>query len=160
MLYRILNAIDKIKPFPRVKAHCDIPCGIYDPFSAQIAAVTVIRMVDLIEQSREKNDQHKVTRCILVKEDHAQRVKHEVSVLWGDYFKPDHLERYPELSNLTHAILAGASACKHEVNREKSLDLLKQVNRLAEIFWNTKNIKFKRVQSPYEVKEEIVVPVL
>jgi nickel superoxide dismutase len=160
MLYRILNAIDKIKPFPRVKAHCDIPCGIYDPFSAQIAALTVIRMVDLIEQAGEKNDENKVTRCILVKEDHAQRVKHEVSVLWGDYFKSEHLERYPELSNLTHTILASASACKHEVNREKSLELLKQVNRLAEIFWNTKNIKFKRAQSPYEIKEEIVVPVL
>lgn len=160
MLYRIFDAIDKIKPFPRLKAHCDIPCGIYDPFFAQVAALTVIRMADLIEESREKNNQEKITRCVLVKEEHADRCKHEANVLFGDYFKPDHIDRYPEIPSLVHTILQLSSECKHEANREKSVQLLKQVNRLAEIFWNTKNTKFKRVQSPYEVKEEIVVPVL
>ena len=160
MLYSILNAIDKIKPFPKVKAHCDIPCGVYDPFFAQVAALTVIRMVDLIEEAGEKKDDEKVTRCILVKEEHAEKCKHEARILFGDYFKPEHIDRYPELSSLTHSILQSASDCKKEANREKSVELLKQINRLAEIYWNTKNIKTKRVQSPYEVKEEIVVPIL
>ena len=160
MLYRILNAIDQVRPFPKVKAHCDIPCGIYDPFFAQVAALTVIRMVDLIQESREKKDDEEITRCILVKEEHAEKCKHEVRVLFGDYFKPEHIDRYPELSNLTYSILQSASDCKQEVNREKSVELLKQINRLAEIYWNTKNIKFKRTQSPYEIKEEIVVPTL
>jgi nickel superoxide dismutase len=160
MLYRILDKIDKIKPFPVAKAHCDIPCGIYDPFFAQVAALTVIRMVDLIDEASEKKNDDKITRCILVKEDHAEKCKREVRILFGDYFKPEHIERYPELSSLTYSILQSASHCKQETSREKSVELLKQINRLAEIYWNTKNIKFKRVRSPYEVKEEIVVPEL
>ena len=160
MLYEILDAIDRIRPFQRVKAHCDIPCGIYDPIFAQVAALTVIRMVDVIADAEEKGRNDTVVRCIKTKEDHAEKCKHEVRILYGDYFKPEHLERYPELSNLTNSIFHAASDCKEEIDREKSLDLLNQINRLAEIFWNTKNKKVKRVKAPYEVEEEIVVPIL
>ncbi len=160
MLYEILDAIDKVKPFKRVKAHCDIPCGIYDPIFSQVPALTVIRMVDMIADAEEKGRTDTVARCIRNKEEHAEKCKHEVRVLSGDYFKPEHIEHYPEIPNLVFSIMKTASACKHEIDREKSLDLLKQVNRLAEIFWTTKNKKVKTVKAPYEVQEEIVVPVL
>ena len=81
-------------------------------------------------------------------------------ILFGDYFKPEHIEQYPEIQNLVFSILKVASKCKQEIDRDKGMDLLNQVNRLAEIFWTTKNKKTKRVKAPYEVQEEIVVPVL
>jgi nickel superoxide dismutase len=160
MLYEILDAIDRVKPFKRVKAHCDIPCGIYDPIFSQVAALTVIRMVDMIRDAEEKGRTDTVARCLANKEEHAEKCKHEVRVLFGDYFKPDHLEHYPELQNLNFSILKTASLCKQEIDRDKGMDLLKQVNRLAEIFWTTKNKKTKRVKAPYEPQEEIVIPEL
>lgn len=157
MLYEILDAIDKVKPFPRVKAHCDVPCGIYDPIFSQVAALTVIRMVDIIRDAEEKGRPDTVERSLRTKEEHAERVKHEVRILFGDYFKPEHIERYPEIQNLALSIFKTASKCKQEIDREKGIDLLNQVNRLAEIFWTTKNKKVKRVKAPYEIQEEIVV---
>jgi nickel superoxide dismutase len=160
MLYEILDAIDKVKPFQRVKAHCDIPCGIYDPIFSQVAALTVLRMVDMIGDAEEKGRPDTVGRCIRNKEEHAERCKHEVRILFGDYFKPEHIEHYPEIPNLVSSILHTASKCKQEIDRDKGMDLLNQVNRLAEIFWTTKNKKVKRAKAPYEIQEEIVVPVL
>ncbi|MFI5262430.1 MAG: superoxide dismutase, Ni [Candidatus Limnocylindrales bacterium] len=122
-------------------AHCDVPCGIYDPAPAQLAARTVSRMVELIQAipGMEAEDRNKFVRCVAVKEQHAELVKHEVQVIWSDYFKPEHLERFPELHDLTWQILKAAGKCKQSVDAAAAADLEAKVARFAEIFWASKN---------------------
>lgn len=147
------------------KAHCDIPCGIYDPSSAQLAALTVLRMVDLIEEIEQvadgvRNTKHlnSLVRFVTSKEDHAIAVKDEVRVIWGDYFKTPQFERFPEIHALTHKIMLLASAAKQHVDRDKALELIEAVNRFAEIFWATKDVAVKRAVCPYPPSVEIVYP--
>ena len=140
-----------------VYAHCDIPCGIYDPHTAQLAALTVIRMVDLIGASQNPHD---IARYTAVKEEHAEKCKHEVRVIWGDYFKDEHLQEHPELHSLVHQIMQAGSKVRQTSDRAAAAELLGSVNKFAEIFWETKGIQTKRVKSPQTIKEEIVYPVL
>ena len=109
-----------------VQAHCDVPCGIYDPSGAVLAAKTVARMVDLITQAEiggpaDHAGRNKLVRCIAVKEEHAEKVKREVQVIWSDYFKPEHLEKYPNLHDLvwkaTKEIHAATEADAHAPTR-------------------------------------------
>jgi nickel superoxide dismutase len=166
MIHRILKTLDSIKPFERASAHCDIPCGIYDPHQAQIAVLTVIRMIDLMAElaANEKQENlsyhNTLSRHITVKEEHAELCKKEVRVIWGDYFKAEHIEKYPELHSLTHKIMQLGSKCRQGTSRETALELLQAVNRFAEIFWETKGVATKRVKAPYKPGEEIVHPVL
>jgi nickel superoxide dismutase len=165
MLYTIFNKLDRIFHFEEAKAHCDIPCGIYDPAIAQISALTVIRMMDLMHDlERESKDDlelhNKSARYISVKEEHAEACKREIRVIWGDYMKPEHTEKYPELDKLVFQIMKLASETKQTVKREKGLELLQKVNRFAEIFWQTKGIEVKRRKAPYKPEEEVVYPVL
>ena len=145
-------------------AHCDIPCGIYDPHQAQIGALTVIRMMDIMHELENQHEKHDVEfrnsmmRAVAVKEKHAELVKHEVRVIWGDYFKPEIAAKYPELASLVHEILTLGSKGKQTVNRNEAVELLDRVNQFAEIFWETKGQKTKRVKAPYKPGEEIVVP--
>ncbi|RPI34864.1 MAG: superoxide dismutase, Ni [Chloroflexota bacterium] len=166
MIYQVVKALDGVFHFEKAKAHCDIPCGIYDPHMAQIAALTVIRMVDLIE---ELSIQHKeqdagfinsMARYVAVKEEHAELAKREVRVIFGDYFKKEHVEKYPELPSLAHKIYQLGSKSRQTVSREPAVELLEAVNRFAEIFWETKGIGTKRVKAPYKPSEEVVYPVL
>jgi nickel superoxide dismutase len=166
MFYELLASIDSLVGFRRAKAHCDIPCGIYDPHQAQVAALTVIRMVDLMTEltNAQKTPtleyHNSISRQIAVKEEHAELVKREVRVIWGDYLKQEHLDKYPELPGLVHKIMQLGSKCRQGVSRENAMDLLAAVNRFAEIFWETKGIATKRVKAPYKPGEEIVYPVL
>lgn len=144
-----------------VKAHCDIPCGIYDPISAQIAALSVIRMVDLA-QALEKNDSvdylNTISRYISVKEGESEKVKHEIRIIWGDFIKPPMIEKYPQIHELTHKIMALASQNRQHVSRPKALELLEAVNEFAEIFWALKDVKTKKIEANYAPNEDIVVP--
>lgn len=167
MFHKLAQKIDAVFPAGRVDAHCDIPCGIYDPHLAQIGALTVIRMVDLVEATVAEHGQEEtatfinsMARYIAVKEEHAELVKHEIRVIWGDFIKPPHLETYPELNGLVHKIMQLGSKSRQTVNRETALDLLEAVNRFAEIFWEIKGVETKRVAAPYAPGEEIVHPVL
>lgn len=166
MLYRMLSLLDRIFSFERASAHCDIPCGIYDPIAAQISALTVIRMIDLMEelnQQNHKNDleyHNTMVRYICVKEEHAEKCKHEIRIIWGDYFKSQHHETHPGLMALTDRIMKLGSECKQFPNREKAVVFLEQVNHFAEIFWQTKGIKTKRAKAPYDPREELVYPAL
>jgi len=143
------------------KAHCDVPCGIYDPISAQIAALSVIRMVDLME-ALEKSDSleyiNTITRHISVKEEEAEKVKHEVRIIWGDFIKPPMIEKYPNIHTLVHTIMALGSANRQHVSRAKAVELLDAVNEFAEIFWSLKEVPTKKVKANYLLGEEIVVP--
>ena len=144
-----------------VKAHCDVPCGIYDPIVAQIAALSVIRMVDLME-SLEKSDSlqyvNTLSRYIGTKEEEAEKVKHEIRIIWGDFIKPPQVEKYPQIHTLVHNIMMLGSANRQSVSREKAQELLEEVNKFAEIFWELKGKAIKRVKSNYLPNEEIVIP--
>jgi nickel superoxide dismutase len=167
MIHKILEKVDRHLHFETVDAHCDIPCGIYDPHQAQIGALTVIRMVDLIDEHVKEHDKietaeffNSMARYIAVKEEHAELVKHEIRVIWGDFIKEAHLEEYPQLNGLVHKIMALGSKARQVVNRDTAVALLEAVNEFAEIFWQIKGIQTKRANAPYSVKEEVVYPVL
>jgi nickel superoxide dismutase len=133
---------DWLRPARTAHAHCDVPCGIYDPHAAELAARTVARMVELIGQipagSTAPADMQKFVRCVNIKEQHAEIVKHEIQVIWSDYFKPEHLERYPDLHDRTWKILKLASKNKQNVDAQAAADLEAAVKEFADIFWSTK----------------------
>lgn len=167
MLHKLAKKLDKKFHFDTVDAHCDIPCGIYDPHHALIGALTVIRMVDLINQQVKDHDsietaefQNSMTRYIVVKEEHAELTKHEIRVIWGDFIKSKHVEEYPQLYELVHKIMVLGSKSRQTVDRETAVALLEAVNEFAVIFWKIKGIKSQRVKAPYSVTDEIVLPVL
>jgi nickel superoxide dismutase len=131
-----------LKPTTVVHAHCDVPCGIYDPAQAQLGAKTVAKMVELIGQidagSMAVADRNKFVRCVAVKEQHAELVKHEVQVIWSDYFKPEHLAANPELHTKVWNILKLAGKNKQSVDAEAAAQLEAAVKEFADIFWATK----------------------
>ena len=163
-IYQLLQTLDARRPFARAQAHCDIPCGIYDPITAQIAALTVVRMIDLMTDLESKEGDRKVdyhnsmSRYIEVKEEHAERVKHEIRVIFGDYFKEQHLQKYPDTPKLVHKIYQLASKGRQTVNRQDALDLVDAVNQFAQIFWETKGVATKRAKAPYAPALEMVYP--
>ncbi len=165
MLYKFLKIFNKLKPFKSVSAHCDIPCKIYDPIISQIAVLTMIRIVDLIEEIKQKDslsidDHAQLSRLISQKEEHGHKVKDEIRVIWGDYIKKPQLEKFPELHELSHSIMLLASKSKQNIDKEATLELLEKVNRFAQIFWESKNIETFKSISPYPPEQEIVYPKL
>jgi nickel superoxide dismutase len=168
-----------IEPFQRIigflkapraiYAHCDIPCGIYDPHTAQIAALTVIRMNQLIQdmpklspESSAKDREtyvHQLSRYTEVKEKHAEVCKSELRILWGDYFKPDHLKQFPDLHTVFWDAMKLASKTRTEINIEAANQLLAKVQQIAEIFWKSKGADIRRQPSLQNAKGELVYPV-
>ncbi len=160
---KVLGALDRIFDFEVAYAHCDIPCGIYDPHAAQVAAHTVVRMDMLIADAEKAviktaEDRNKIVRYIKVKEEHAEICKHEIAVLWGDYFKPDHAKANPELHELVWNTLKSAGKAKQSTDIKAAEDLLANVQKVAEIFWKTKGVETKRVKSFYPTEREFVYP--
>jgi len=121
-------------------AHCDIPCGIYDPTPARIAADTVAKMVEKIEGApgSELADRNTFTRSVQVKEEHAQICKKELLILWTDYFKPEHLEKYPKLHETFWKAAKLCSKNKQSVDAKAAADLQAAVKEISDIFWATK----------------------
>ncbi|NYF97407.1 superoxide dismutase, Ni [Janibacter cremeus] len=120
-----------------VSAHCDLPCGVYDPAQARIEAESV-KMI--IKKANESDDPDFRTRAIMIKEQRAELVKHHLWVLWTDYFKPPHFEKYPQLHVLVNEAtkLAGASGTKGEFDEAKADELLAKIAEIDKIFWETK----------------------
>ncbi len=143
----VLRLVDKFfEPSP-VFAHCDVPCGIYDPKPAQIAAATVVKMVDKIinppefdEKSVEsrRNYHNSMTRYVMTKEEHAQKCKQELLILWTDFFKPEHLSMFPDLHETFWNAAKLCSKNKQEVNMDAALELQKAVDNIAEMFAKAK----------------------
>ena len=123
-------------------AHCDIPCGIYDPAQAQLGARTVARMVELIGQidpaSTSMEDRQKFIRCVNIKEQHAELVKREVQIIWSDYFKPEHLEKAPDLHTKVWKLLRLAGENKQHIDANLAAQLEAAVKEFADMFWATK----------------------
>jgi nickel superoxide dismutase len=159
---------DAVHPPRPVFAHCDIPCGIYDPLEAQLSALTVLRMDQLIgELAMPPNDAKpedraayvsKIARYTAVKETHGERVKSEVRVIWGDYFTPDHAGKFPHLHELTWKIMKAASKARQGTNLADAQELVKLVQEFSDVFWQTKGAKTMRVPSMQKSGGELVVP--
>jgi len=137
------------KNIKEVKAHCDIPCGIYEPVIAKIAAKTVLRMILQLQSFPLPKDWsnkdevliylNEITRRINVKEKHAEICKKELRILWGDFFKKEHLEKYPELHNLFWEAMKLASKAKQTIDQNVAEELCKKVDEIAKIFYEVKN---------------------
>ncbi len=145
--------MEKIFSLRKVYAHCDIPCGIYDPHAAQIAALTVLRMLELLSESK---DEHDISRYTAVKEEHAEKCKSEIRIIWGDFFKAEDVNA--EINSLVHRIMELASMAKQGKEKKQGEELVEAVNQFAEIFWSKKGVKTKRVSAPYKVEAQIVIP--
>ena len=126
---------------PRVAyAHCDIPCGIYDPTAAKTAADTVAKMVEKLQGfgGTDDTNRNNFIRSIHVKEEHAQICKRELLILWTDYFKPEHLEKYPNLHDTFWKAAKLCSKNKQTVDAKAAADLQAAVKEIADIFAATK----------------------
>ena len=126
-----------IRPTRVVHAHCDLPCGVYDPAQARIEAES---MAKIVEKYHASDDELFRDRAILIKEQRGELVKHHLWVLWTDYFKPPHFEKYPQLHQLVNEAtkLAGASGAKGSLDAAVADQLLGKIDEIAEIFWETK----------------------
>ena len=123
-----------IKP---VYAHCDVPCGIYETDTMRHAAETCLRMIEKIDDLGELDSRDKwnnFNRMVTTKEEHAQKVKDEAYLLWSDYFKSEHLEKFPDLHDIIWQVTKQASVVKHAVNREACEVLLQKVAKVDELF--------------------------
>jgi len=135
ILPRILAAAERVLGTTVASAHCDLPCGVYDPAQARIEAESVHKIV---EKYLESDDEVFRQRCILIKEERAELAKHHLWVLWTDYFTPEHLEAHPELHDLFWRATKLAGEAKHTVDPEVTQRLLDAIGEIDKIFWETK----------------------
>ncbi len=143
---KLINFLIKFLPTKPIYAHCDIPCGIYDPHAAQLAAQTVLKMVQKINeldssaspQNDNLNNRNNFVRMVKVKEEHAELCKREVLILWTDYFKAEHLEKFPDLHDLVWKTTKLCSDNKRAVDEVKAKELVEAVDKIADIFNQTK----------------------
>jgi nickel superoxide dismutase len=150
MLKTVTSKIQDWFPAEDVEAHCDGPCGVYDPASARIAAEAVVSMTKkiLALELPNPNDKQAVvtyyntlSRYIAIKEEQAQIAKKELLILWTDYFKPVHLEQYPDLHDTFWKAAKLCSSVKVEVSLQHSEELMATIQKIHGIFWATKNRK-------------------
>jgi nickel superoxide dismutase len=126
-----------LSPRATVYAHCDLPCGVYDPAQARIEAESVRAIA---EKYQGNDDPAFRARAIQIKEERSDLVKHHLWVLWTDYFKPPHFEKYPQLHVLFNEAtkLAGAGGTKGSTDVATADKLLAKIDEISKIFWETK----------------------
>ena len=133
MLGRLLTTL---LPTITAKAHCDLPCGVYDPAQARIEAESVKAIQEKYQAS---DDPVFRERAVMIKEQRADLVKHHLWVLWTDYFKPDHAQKYSNLSDLFWNATKEAGLSKRSEDPAQGQKLLDQIDEIAKIFWETKS---------------------
>ena len=140
---RLLAALDRLSAPTPVHAHCDLPCGVYDPAQARIEAQSV-RAIQERYQTAEKTKSAAETvedyraRCLSIKEQRANLVKEHLWILWTDYFKPEHKEKYPQLHDLFWSATKEAGLAKKSQDPAQGQKLLDLVGEIDKIFWETK----------------------
>lgn len=130
-----------LRPTREASAHCDGPCGVYDPASARIAAEAVLSMEKKIAALGDGHDaatENTRTRFIAIKEQQAELAKRELGILWTDYFKPEHLEKYPDLGDKFWKAAKLCSKNKTEQDAANGEALLSAIEEIHTIFWATK----------------------
>jgi nickel superoxide dismutase len=166
MIYKVFEALDRKIGFHQAKAHCDIPCGIYDPIVAQLSALTVVRMIDLINDLESKGGEHNaaymnsLSRYIAVKEEHAEKAKSEIRIIWGDFIKQPQIDQFPGAHELVHKIMQLGSKSRQTIDRENALQFVEAINQFADFFWKVKGVAAKRVKYPMAPNLELVYPAL
>ncbi|MGC6418240.1 MAG: superoxide dismutase, Ni [Bradymonadia bacterium] len=147
MLKKLVSALERVQPATQVDAHCDGPCGVYDPASARIAAEAAVSMTKKIVglQVPDASDAgamaaylNTLSRYVAIKEEQAHLAKEELLVLWTDYFKPHHLEAYPQLHTTFWTAAKLCSAVKVEVSTQHAQELMDAIKEIHTIFWATK----------------------
>ena len=148
MFDKLKEKLVDLTAFEIAEAHCDGPCGVYDPAQARIEAESVymltkkildLEMPDASDAEASKKYQNTLTRFIAIKEERADLAKHHILVLWTDFFKPEHLDKYPDLHETFWKAAKLCSSCKQEVSLEHCEELMGYIKRVHEIFWETKN---------------------
>ncbi len=157
---KLLNFLFKILPTETAYAHCDIPCGIYDPFRAQQAAHTIIRMTELlgkVEREDETKAEHDISRMTHVKEKHSDILEEELNTLRDDYFKEEHFKEHPNLNELFIKTLKSVSKARQNISLGDAEATLNRVLEISEIFFKTKGVESVRVKTVYPTAREIVL---
>lgn len=134
----LVKKLLQLLPVEMAYAHCDLPCGVYDPVQARIEAQSILNTINKFNESK---DEHFRTRAIFIKEERAELCKHHLWVLWTDYFKPEHLERYPNLHDLFWRATKAAGQTKKSTDPADAEKLLKLIDEIDEIFKATKATK-------------------
>jgi nickel superoxide dismutase len=135
--------VDLIRPSRVAHAHCDLPCGVYDPAQARIEAESVMAIqkkyqdADSQKKASETADDFRA-RCLIIKEERADLVKHHLWVLWTDYFKPEHLEKHAELHDVFWKATKAAGEAKKSQDPAQGQQLLDLIKEIDTIFWETK----------------------
>ena len=127
-----------LEPKAVAYAHCDLPCGVYDPAQARIEAESV-KAID--EKYQQNTDTEFRTRALIIKEQRSELVKHHLWVLWTDYFKPPHFEKYPQLNTLFNEatkLAGGGGGTKSSDDPAVADQLLAKIDEISKIFWETK----------------------
>ena len=147
MLSKFINSLLNQTSPMTVNAHCDGPCGVYDPASTRVAAEAVLSMTKkLIALNPPSNTDSEewaaysntFSRYVAVKEEQAKETKKEILILWTDYFKPVHLENYPELHETIWKAAKLCSSCKVNIDQSQAEELMSYVEKIHNIFWQTK----------------------
>ncbi|CAI8158521.1 MAG: superoxide dismutase, Ni [Prochlorococcus sp.] len=147
MLRSALSAILRRLPATSAQAHCDGPCGVYDPASARVAAEAVVSMTKklLAMEPPSGSDaaswaayNNTFSRYVAIKEEQAHETKKELLILWTDYFKPEHLATFPDLHDTFWKAAKLCSACKVNIDQGKADELLKAVEAIHHMFWKSK----------------------
>ncbi|AII44021.1 nickel-containing superoxide dismutase (NISOD) [Synechococcus sp. KORDI-100] len=147
MLRSALSAIVRVLPASVAHAHCDGPCGVYDPASARVAAEAVLSMTKKLKflEAPANGDaaamaayNNTFSRYVAIKEDQAKETKKELLILWTDYFKPDHLATFPDLHDTIWKATKLCSACKVHIDQGKAEELMAAVEKIHNMFWQSK----------------------
>lgn len=141
IISRILGIADAANPPRTVFAHCDIPCGVYDPEQARIEAESAYKIIGKYHDS---DDEHFRARCIGIKEARTELAKHHISVLWSDYFKPEHLEQYPDLHDVCWKALKQCSTVKRSLDAADAQTLLDLIDQIEDMWKGTGGLESTR----------------
>jgi nickel superoxide dismutase len=133
-----------LRPKRRVYAHCDIPCGVYDPAQARIEAESCYRIIEKYDAS---TDELFRQRCVVVKEERAELTKHHIDVMWHDYFKPEHVEKFPDLHDTCWKASKAASKVKQTTDIGAAKELLSLIDKIDDMWKATGGPEKTRLQA-------------
>ena len=147
MLEKTINHLRARDEAPVAQAHCDGPCGVYDPASVRIAAEAAVSMTKKILALTPPDPSNgeamaaylnTLRRYVAIKEEQAHLAKSELLVLWTDFFKPPHLEANPEIHNIFWKAAKLCSSVKVEVSAQHAQELMDAVKEIHDLFWSVK----------------------
>ena len=140
MFHRLIQAL---APRRTVHAHCDIPCGVYDPQQARIEAESCYK---IIQKYHDSNDALFKARCIHVKEERAELAKQHIDVMWHDYFKPEHMQKFPDLHDVCWKAAKQASQVKRSLELDDAQKLLELIDQIDHMWRETGGPATTRIQ--------------